>query len=205
MLKFLTPKEDKYFEYFNEMIANVNEMAQLSKKIFTASKYEFETASKIKSLERRCDEMATKVIKKLDKSFITPFDREDILALTKRIESVSDTLNAVITRLEIYNVTDVVESADKLSEIIALQIKELGIAINDLKERTKALNESKIVKDLEEQADVVYREAIRKLFATETDPIKLIKHKEILDLLEHAVDKCQLVANTIITIFVKNS
>ncbi|MCK9279786.1 MAG: DUF47 family protein [Melioribacteraceae bacterium] len=205
MLKFLTPKEDKYFEYFNDMIANVNEMAQLAKKIFTANKYEFETAAKIKSLERRCDEMAVKTIKKLDKSFITPFDREDILSLTKRIESVSDTLNAVITRLEIYNVTDIVESADTLSEIIALQIKELGVAINDLKERSKSLNESKIVKDLEEQADVVYREAIRKLFATEKDPIKLIKHKEILDLLERTVDKCQLVANTIITIFVKNS
>jgi uncharacterized protein Yka (UPF0111/DUF47 family) len=205
MLKFLTPKEDKYFEYFNDMIANVNEMAQLSKTIFMSSQYEFETAAKIKSLEKRCDEMATKIIKKLDKSFITPFDREDILQLTKRIENVSDVINDVVTRLEIYNVTEIVESADKLSEIIALQVKELGIAINDLKERTKSLNESKIVRDLEEQADVVYREAIRKLFLTEKDPIKLIKHKEILDLLEHGVDKCQLVANTIITIFVKNS
>lgn len=205
MFKSLVPKEEKYFQYFNELIAFVVEMAQLTKELFSAVPYNFETLQKIKSLEKRCDESADRIIKKLNKTFLTPFDREDILALTKRVESVSDSLNSLVVRLDILNVTMEVESALKLTEIIFLQTKELQSAINGLKDRANVVNQCKAVKDLESEADIIYHDTIKKLFSDGNDVLSLIKKKEIIDLLEKTIDKNQIVANIILTIFIKNS
>lgn len=205
MFKSLVPKEEKYFQYFNELIAYVVEMAQLTKELFSAVPYNFETLQKIKSLEKRCDEGEDKIIKKLNKTFLTPFDREDILALTKRVESISDSLNSMVVRLDILNVTMEVESASRMTEIIYLQTKELQSAINGLKDRENVVNQCKAVKDLEQEADIIYHDTIKKLFSDGHDVLTLIKKKEIIDLLEKTIDKCQVVANIILTIFIKNS
>jgi uncharacterized protein len=202
MFKRLLPKEEKYFEDFKEMISLIEEMADHTEKIF---QFEDKQAHllKMKPLELRCDELTYKITKRLNKSFITPFDREDIFALVKRLDDISDMLLGATVRVETFKVEKKIDYADKLSSIIKEQVTELGVAIQDLK--VKRINEVKAVKALETEADKVYQQAIKELFENEKDAIELIKKREILDILERTSDKCQSTANVILSIFIKNS
>ncbi len=202
MFKKLLPKEEKYFEDFKEMIGYIEEMATHTEKIFQFEDIQTHIL-KMKPLELRCDETTSKITKRLNKTFITPFDREDIFALIKRLDDVSDMLLGATVRMETFNIKKKIEYADKLSTIIHQQVKELGAAVQDLK--VKRINEMKAVKDLESEADKVYQQAIKDLFEKEKDSIELIKKKEIIDLLERTSDKCQSTANVILSIFIKNA
>jgi uncharacterized protein Yka (UPF0111/DUF47 family) len=157
----------------------------------------------MKPLELRCDEIASKITKRLNKTYITPFDREDIFALVKRLDDISDMLLGATVRVETFHIEKKIDHSDKLALIIRAQVKELGVAIQDLK--VKRVNELKAVKDLEVEADKVYQQAIKELFENEKDAIELIKKKEIIDLLERTSDRCQSTANVILSIFIKNA
>lgn len=204
MFKKILPKEEKYFDDFKEMIGLISEMAGLTHQLFTAKQMDYSIILKNKSLEKRCDEISSRVTKRLNKTYITPIDREDIFALIKKLDNIADTLLAASVRVEVFQITDNIESTDKITEIVAQQINELDVILQDLKTRER-FNECKAVKDLESEADNVYRAAVTKLFREETDALMLIKKKEILDILENAADKCQSTANVIMSIFIKNS
>ena len=202
MFKKLLPKEEKYFDDFKDMIGYIEEMADHTEKIFQFEEVQTHIL-KMKPLELRCDEIASKITKRLNKTYITPFDREDIFALIKRLDDISDMLLGATVRVETFHIEKKIDYADKLALIIREQVKELGIAIQDLK--VKRVNELKAVKDLEVEADKVYQQAIKDLFENEKDAIELIKKKEIIDLLERTSDRCQSTANVILSIFIKNA
>ena len=203
MLKKLLPKEEKYFEDFKEMITHIEEMGSLTHKLFSSAKPDKDLILKIRPLERRCDEVSSKIIKRLNKTYITPFDREDIFTLAKKLDDIGDMLLAASIRIDIYNVKQKIKHADKLISIVLQQIKELGIAINDLK--VKHTNECKAVAVLETEADKVYHQAMKELFLEEKDPLNVIRKKDILSILEEASDKSQSAANVILSIFIKNA
>jgi uncharacterized protein Yka (UPF0111/DUF47 family) len=203
MFKKLLPKEAKYFEDFKDMITHIGEMAKYTNEIFSQEEIDKSLILKIKPLEVRCDEITSKIVKRLNKTYVTPFDREDIFTLIKRLDDISDILLGITARLDTYNITRKMKYTDKLAAIVLEQIKELGIAIQDLK--VKSINECKAVKDLEMEADRVFQQAIKELFENEKDAITLIKRKEILELLERASDKCQSTANVVLSIFIKNA
>ncbi len=205
MFKGFLPKEEKYFEDFKEIITHVEEMARITNEFFASDEYTKDIYLRLKPLEKRCDEISTKVIKRLNNTFITPFDREDIFSLIKKIDSLSDILLGTVARIDMYSISDKVDGAEQLSMIIFRQIKELEIVLQDLKNKGKQINECKAVKDLETEADTIYRQTLKKLFIEEKDAITLFKKKEILDMLEKACDKCQSTANVIISILIKNS
>ena len=202
MFKKLLPKEEKYFEDFKEMITYIEEMADHTEKVFAFNDPQNHIL-KMKPLELRCDEITAKITKRLNKTYITPFDREDIFALIKRLDDISDMLLGATIRVETFHIEKKIDYADKLALIIRAQVKELGVAIQDLK--VKRVNELKAVKDLEVEADKVYQQAIKELFEKEKDAIELIKKKEIIDLLERTSDRCQSTANVILSIFIKNA
>ncbi|MGE5352119.1 MAG: DUF47 domain-containing protein [Acidobacteriota bacterium] len=202
MLKGLTPKEDKYFDDFSSMIKTISEMAALSNEFFCDGKYDDEISLKMKFMERRCDEISHKVFKKLDKSFLTPFDREDIYKLIKTLETISDTIYAAVTRVTIYDLKTPLPVAEKLLKIASTQIEELYKSIVDNK--VKVTEDLKRVSALEEEADAIYREAVTNLFKEEKNAIELIKKKEILDILETTTDKCVAVSSVIVTVSLKN-
>jgi uncharacterized protein len=205
MFNKLLPKEEKYFDYFTDMIGLIAEMAELTNSLFSNAPYDRELLLKMKPLEKRCDEITSKVIKQLNKTFVTPFDREDIFLLIKKLDDISDILYAASIRLEMFRIQDRIDGADRLTAIVSLQMKELMAAMHDLRDKHKSMNECKAVKDLESEADTIYQAAMTRLFDEEKDPIQIMKKKEILDILENASDKCQSVANVIISIFIKNS
>lgn len=203
MFRSLMPKEEKYFEDFKEMISHIEEMAKYSENLFNSEVPDQNNFIKMKPLEVRCDEISYKITKRLNKTFITPFDREDIFALIKRLDDVSDMLLGAAARVDTFNLTKKIKYADKMAAIIHQQVIELGKAIQDLKIRS--VNECKAVKDLESEADKVYQQAMKELFVDETNAVELIKKKEILDLLERICDRCQSTANVILSIFIKNA
>lgn len=203
MFKKLLPKEEKYFEDFKDMINLIGEMAKYTNEIFSQEEIDRSLLLKIKPLEVRCDEITSKVVKRLNKTYVTPFDREDIFTLIKKLDDISDILLGITARLDTYNITQKLKYTDRLAAIVFEQISELGIAIQDLK--VKSINECKAVKSLEMEADRIYQQAIKELFETEKDAITLIKRKEILELLEETSDKCQTVANVVLAIFIKNA
>lgn len=205
MLSKLLPKEEKYFEYFNDMIKHIREMSGMTQQLFSTRLYEGELVRSMISFEKRCDEITSKVVKQLNKTFITPFDREDVFTLISRLDDISDILLAAAVRTEVFALSSPIEGADKLTSIINQQIEELEHAMNQLRTRAKVMDQLKAVKDLESEADRVYRASMQHLFTHDSDAISVMKKKEILDILETASDKCQSVANTIITIFIKNS
>ncbi|MEP0860516.1 MAG: DUF47 family protein [Ignavibacterium sp.] len=203
MLKKILPKEEKYFEDFKEMIFHIEEMAKFNKELFDAEVPDKNNFLKMKPLEVRCDEISSRITKRLNKTYITPFDREDIFALVKRLDDISDMLLGAAARVDTFVIDKKINHADRMAAIVQEQINELGIAIQDLK--VKRVNEMKAVKDLESEADRVYQTAMKELFEQETNAINLIKKKEILDLLERISDRCQSTANVILSIFLKNT
>ena len=205
MFKQLLPKEEKYFDDFKAIIKHIQEMAKITHSFFNAPEYDKDIYLKLKPLEQLCEEITSRVVKRLNKNFITPFDREDIFALIKKIDNIGDILLGVTARIDMYNLTQPIESADKLASIILQQTKELEIVLQDLQAPIKHINECKAVKVLESEADAVYRAAVKKLFTEETDPLVIFKKKEILDMLENGADKCQTTANIIISILIKYS
>ena len=205
MLSKLLPKEERYFEDFKDSIFYIQEIAKLTNAFFAADTYDKDIYLKLKPLEHRCDDITSKVIKRLNKTFITPLDREDIFSLIKKINSIGDVLVGAALRVEMYNLTEKVEGADKLAAIVLQQSRELELALQDLKHKSSQINECKAVQDLETEADHIYRVSLKKLFIEEKDPITLIKKKELLEMLEEASDKCQSTANVIIQILIKNS
>jgi hypothetical protein len=205
MFDKLLPKEEKYFEYFSEMIVHIRQMAEKTHQLFSNHPYDREILLDIIPVEKRCDEIMHKVVKQLNKTFITPFDREDIFSLIKRLDDISDILHAASVRTDIFKVRSRIDGAKEIVSIIQHQIVQLERVLAGLKGKHRRMDELKAVKDLETQADTVYRSAMTALFENEHDPIELIKKKEILDILENASDKCQSVANVIIAIFIKNS
>lgn len=205
MFDKLLPKEEKYFDYFTEMIAHIRQMAEKTMLLFSNHPYDREILLDIIPMEKRCDEIMHKVVKQLNKTFVTPFDREDIFALIKKLDDIADILNAASVRTDIFKVVTRIEGAKEIVSIIEHQIIALEKVLTGLKGHQRLMDELKAVKDLEAQADTVYRSAMTALFENEHDPIELMKQKEILDILENASDKCQSVANVLVAIFIKNS
>ena len=205
MFNKLLPKEEKYFEDFKDIISHIQEMAKFTHEFFSNHPYDKDIYLKLLPLARRCDEITSKVVKRLNKTFITPLDREDIFTLIKKINAIGDLLIGAASRVDTYSLAEKVEGAEELASIIVQQTRELDIVLQDLKHANKQINECKAVKDLEMEADNIYRVSLKKLFIEEKDPLVVMKKKEILEILENGSDKCQSTANVIIQILIKNS
>jgi uncharacterized protein Yka (UPF0111/DUF47 family) len=144
------------------MISHIQQMAKYTEQLFADELIDNNHYLNIKPLELRCDEITSRIVKRLNKTFVTPFDREDIFALIKKLDDISDMLLGASARIETFNITKKIAYADKLASIINKQVQELGVAIQDLKARK--INEAKAVKDLESEADQVYRNAMESFY-----------------------------------------
>jgi len=205
MLEKLMPKEDKYFDDFKEMINYVEQMGLMTLDFFSSPKYDESIFLKMKPIEKRCDEIASKVVKRLNNSFITPFDREDIFSIIKKIDGIGDLLLATVALVDTYCLNEKVDGAKEFAMVIKEQISALKSVFNSLKSNSGVIDGCKAVKELESQADQLYRTYMKALFMNEKDAITIFKKKEILDGLENTADKCQSAANVIMSVSLKNS
>ncbi|WP_338754710.1 DUF47 domain-containing protein [Bacillus sp. FJAT-52991] len=164
-------------------------------------------AEEMKKLESKGDTYMHNVITELNQSFITPIEREDILALAISMDDVLDSLEETAAMLEMYSVVEPDEYMLKFVEAICGCAVEIEQSVDLLPtKKLLSIREHVIkIKDYETACDGILRQSIKHLFATEKDPIQLIKTKEIYENLEQVADYCQDVANTLETIIMKNA
>jgi len=192
---------------FTEIAGNVVEGAQALSDLLHNYDYEQLLAAldKIKEIEHRGDDMTHRLLVKLNQTFITPFDREDIHLLASSLDDVLDFVYSASDRLLNYKITQPSPSAKVLAGIILKQTEELKKAVELLNKNGQLLEHCVEVNRLENEADQVSREAIGRLFDGDYDPITLIKLKELLEILEGASDKAEDVANVLETVVLKNA
>ncbi len=203
----LIPRETKFFDMFNEIAGNLVEGAQVLSDLLHNYDYQRlpEAVQKIKEIEHRGDDMTHRVFIKLNQTFITPFDREDIHLLASSLDDVLDFVFSASDRLVTYKITQPSPSAKVLAGIILKQAEELKKAVSLLNKNHHLLEHCVEVNRLENEADQVSREAIGRLFDGGYDPITLIKLKELLEILEEASDKAEDVANVLESVVLKNA
>jgi predicted phosphate transport protein (TIGR00153 family) len=159
----------------------------------------------IHRIEREGDELTHAILTKLNQTFITPFDREDIHELASKLDDVLDFINASGARIVMYRITAPPSAAGELATIILKQCQELQQAVSLMQKNGNILGHCVEINRLENEADLVSQQAIAKLFEGEKDPINLIKIKELLEFLERATDKAEDVANVLETVVLKNT
>ena len=201
----LIPRDTTFFTMFSQIADNLIAAARVLVNLFEHYERTEDKTAEIKRIEHVGDELTHSVLTKLNQTFITPFDREDIHRLASSLDDVLDFMNAAAERITMYKITDPPPAAAQLAKLIILQCEELGGAVAHLQKNGDVLARCVEIKRYENEADDASREAIGKLFDREKDPINLIKIKELLEVLENATDKAEDAANVLETVIVKNA
>jgi len=207
MLRGILPKEYAFYDYFDQLIDINRQISTLLLTMMAKSADRERISKQIRELERNADEVTRTCTDLLHNTFITPIDRNDIFTLIKRLDDLSDQINAAAFRISTYDVGKIRPEAVEFSNIILTCIEELVVVtkgLRKMKKKNKIRESCKKIHDLENQADDILRGAIQRLFS-EGEAILLVKWKEIFERLEKAVDRCDDVAGTIEGIIIDNS
>ncbi len=204
----LIPKEVKFFDLFDKQAENLVHAADFYKKLIDEGNFTPENVRAMHEKEHYGDELTHTVINTLNETFITPFDREDIMALANHMDDILDAMYMITNRFALYKITNPSDPSKKMADILARATKALQKAVGALRSK-KLMKETLMqcveINRLENEADVVRDEAISSLFENEKDPIAIIKHKELYEEAENAVDFCEHTASVIESILVKNN
>jgi predicted phosphate transport protein (TIGR00153 family) len=201
----LLPKDKSFFVMFSAMSENLIAGARTLVDLFADYHDVEKKIGEIRRIEREGDELTHAILTKLNQTFITPFDREDIHQLASKLDDVLDFVNAAGARIVMYRITTPPQAAGALAAIILKQCEELKQAVSLMQKNGNILSHCVEINRLENEADQVCQQAIAKLFEGEKDPINLIKIKELLEFLERATDKAEDVANVLETVVLKNT
>ncbi len=202
----LIPKDEGFFDLFDALGDKIVKSATVLDQLFTEPTRMDFYATQIKLIEREADEITHEVMTRIDRSFVTPLDREDIHGLATALDTVVDLIDGTARRALMFNVTDRKEPAKALSALIlrsAVCIEQAVKAVRDSKAVAVAAREVKVI---EEEGDAIYSDAVGALFRMPgADPLEVLKWKELYDNLEHALDECDDVMNVLESISLKNS
>ncbi len=201
----LIPKDNSFFAMFSAMSDNLIAGARALVDLFANYQDVEKQIEQIRRIEHEGDELTHAILTKLNQTFITPFDREDIHELASKLDDVLDFVNAAGARLVMYRITTAPPAAGELAAIILRQCQELQQAVSLMQKNGNILEHCVEINRLENEADQVSQQAIARLFECEKDPINLIKIKELLEFLERATDKAEDVANVLETVVLKNT
>ena len=202
------PKEVKFFDLFDKQAENLVKAAEFYKKLTDEAAFTPENVRAMHELEHYGDELTHNIINTLNETFITPFDREDILALANRLDDIIDGIYLITNRFQLYKITKPTEYSQKLANTIAQSTKAMQKALASLrsnKNMKETLFQCVEINRLENEGDVLRDEAISWLFENEKDPIMVIKQKELFEEAETVTDFCEYVANLVESILVKNN
>lgn len=205
LISRVLPREVTFFDKFIELAVNIDAGAKALVDMLDNYKDAAIQAENIKTIEHRGDNITHDLMTQLNKTFITPFDREDIHELCSRIDDVLDLTDAVASRLITYRVEHIRPGVADLARILYQSTSEVVAAVRVLEKHNNILKHCIEINRLENEGDRVCRTLIAGLFDEEKDPVEIIKWKEIIEVLETAIDKCEDVANVIETVVLKNA
>jgi uncharacterized protein Yka (UPF0111/DUF47 family) len=211
LISWLKPHEMVFFDLLEASVSNLLDSAKHFEAEFKSRQTPGEWAGmrrKMKDLEHIGDELTHQIVDRLNRTFVTPLEREDILHLAHALDDVVDCLDGVCERLILYKITDVMPVAVELGRLIVAGAEELKPLIHSLRNMSDGKGISKRVQycnELENQADAVFHAGLAELFENPKDPIQLMKWKEILALLEDATDRIELVSKVVSSTVMRNA
>ena len=200
----LIPREEKFYDDFRQMAEHLRHGARLLETMLAVDPPVYDKAHEIKEVEHQCDFLTHEIIQRLNKTFVTPIDREDIHELARTLDDVMDAIDNAAALIPLYRIDKVLPGARELTRVIIQQTDELRAAIEALEKRHGVLERSIEINRLENEADRIHQAALGRLFDEEPNPIMVLKWKEIYDLLEEATDACEDVANLLENVVVKH-
>lgn len=203
-----TPKEEIFFDLFVDTVENACKSAVMLEDLMKNYTDIERKIKAIEEVEHECDLKVHKIIAHLNKSFITPIDREDIFLIAKKLDNITDSIESTAHRFIMLNVNSITEDAIRLSELIVSCSAELKSVLVELKNMKKStLLQSKVIEvnRIENEGDEIFRKAVTGLFKSPKDPIEVIKWKEIYEYLESSLDACEDVANIIEGVVTKHA
>ena len=202
------PREETFLPQFGRAAQVIVDAARVLDAMAEEPGTGTDRAAEIKRLEHQGDQIAHETFDLLNRTWITPIDREDIHTLVKTLDDVLDYIDAAASRIVLYKITTTTPELKKITAVIvqsAIAIQKALALLSDLKHSRQILEACVEINRLENEADTVAQLAIGKLFAEAKDPIEVIKWKEIYDFVEGATDRCEDVANTLEAIVIKST
>jgi hypothetical protein len=200
----LIPREEKFYSDFIAMADELNNGAMLLEQMLAGERPIWDKADEIKEVEHKCDFLTHEIIQRLNRTFVTPIDREDIHALARSLDDVMDAIDASAALVRLYRLDTVRFGANELARTISACTKEVRLALQAMEEKKGVSRHAVEINRLENEADRTHQQAVSRLFEEEHDPLMVIKWKETLDFLEDATDRCEDVANVLEGVMVKN-
>lgn len=202
------PKEYKFFDMFDELASMAVTASRYFRDLTLSGKFDEESVHKMRTIENQADEVTHDIINKLNLTFITPFDREDIHSLAHQLDGVIDNINTIVNRMRLYNLQVINNDLIHFAEVIEKSVAALEKAVNGLRNIKKSdqiLEYCIEVNRLENVGDQLRDNVIGALFDNQHDPIYIIKWKEIFSETETVLDQCEDVANIVQSIMVKQA
>jgi predicted phosphate transport protein (TIGR00153 family) len=200
----LIPREEKFFADFTTLADRIVSGATLLERMLSSDPPNWDTALQIKQVESECDSLTHNIIQRLNRTFVTPIDREDIHTLAKSLDDVMDAIDAAAAVTRRYRMTSLRYGARELASLTWQSTMQVKVAVEALERRKDVAQVAMEVNRLENAADDIHDEALRRLFDEEKDAITIMKWKEVLDLLEQATDRCEDCANVLEGVVVKH-
>ena len=201
----LIPREEKFYDDFKAMADQLRMGARLLEEMVASDPPIADKAHEIKEVEHKCDFLTHEIIQRLNKTFVTPIDREDIHLLARTLDDVMDAIDDAAALIPLYRIEKCRTGTRELTRVISAQADELRKAIDSLENKhANILDHAVEINRLENEADRIHQNAIGQLFDEERDAIVVMKWKEILDVLEDATDAAEDVANLLENIVVKH-
>jgi uncharacterized protein len=198
------PKEEKFYGDFLALADELKKGARLLEEMLSAEHPTWDKADEIKEVEHKCDFLTHEIIQRLNRTFVTPIDREDIHALARSLDDVMDAIDASASLVRLYRLNSVRFGARELAKIVTACTHEVHLALGGLEKNKGVGTHSIEINRLENEADRLHQQAVSRLFDDERDPLVVMKWKETLDFLEDATDRCEDVANVLEGVVVKN-
>jgi predicted phosphate transport protein (TIGR00153 family) len=198
------PREEKFYSDFQALADELQRGASLLEEMVEPPRPIWDKADEIKEVEHKCDFLTHGIIQRLNRTFVTPLDREDIHELARSLDDVMDAIDASAALVRLYRLETVRFGVRELAQNITTCTKEIRLALDALEQNKGVTTHAVEINRLENEADRTHAEAVGRLFDDEKDPISVMKWKEMLDLLEAATDRCEDVANVIEGVVVKH-
>ncbi len=205
MLGRLLPRDDQFFRLFDQLAGHLTTSARLLDELFADASSVAEQVRQIKDVEHKADLLTASVNQRIDKSFITPIDREDIHTLVARLDDVIDLLDGTARRFAMLHITNVLPPARQLAGVLLRAATEIQTAVSEMRKPKMVTQHVGRIKQLEEEGDAIYHEAVGDLFSGSPNPLDVLKWKEMYDTLERAIDSCMGVAQVLQSISLKNA
>ena len=200
----LIPREEKFFTDFQALADELKAGSRLLEQMLEPAHPLWNKADEIKEVEHKCDSLTHGIIQRLNRTFVTPLDREDIHALARSLDDVMDSIDAAATLVRLYRLDTVRFGARELAQIITSSTHQVRLALDALEKHKGILGHAVEINRLENEADRIHQQAVSQLFDDEHDPLTVMKWKEALDFLEDATDRCEDVANVLEGVMVKH-